>query len=44
MANVKRPPEMNGPSARPAADNVWARPLSVPRTEWFGAELVIWKC
>lgn len=29
----KRPPARNGPAARPAAERVWARPLSVPRTE-----------
>jgi len=38
---VKREPEMKGPTARPAADSVCASPLSVPRTEWFGAEFVI---
>ncbi len=37
----KRPPLRKGPAARPAADRVWARPLSLPRTLWFGAELVI---
>ena len=41
VAREKRPPERKGPTARPAADSVCARPLSVPRTEWFGAEFVI---
>lgn len=31
--NEKRPPDRNGPAARPAAESVCARPLSVPRTE-----------
>jgi len=39
---LKRPPERKGPAALPAAERVWARPLSVPRTEWLGAEFVIY--
>ena len=31
---------MKGPTARPAADRVWARPLRAPRTAWLGAEFV----
>lgn len=42
VAREKSPPERNGPAARPAADRVWARPFSDPRTEWLGAELVIY--
>lgn len=42
VPSEKRPPERNGPAARPAAERVCARPLSVPRTEWLGAELVIY--
>jgi hypothetical protein len=41
VATVNREPETNGPAARPAAESVCARPLRVPRTLWFGAELVI---
>lgn len=36
-----RPPDKNGPMARPAAERVCARPFSVPRTECVGAEFVI---
>lgn len=36
----KSPPDRNGPTARPAADRVWARPLRAPKTAWFGAEFV----
>jgi hypothetical protein len=36
----KRPPDKKGPTARPAAERVCARPLRAPRTAWFGAELV----
>lgn len=43
VAMEKRPPERKGPAARPAADSVCASPLSVPRTEWLGAEFVICK-
>jgi hypothetical protein len=39
---VKRDPEMKGPTARPAAERVCARPFNVPRTLWFGAEFVIY--
>lgn len=42
VASEKSPPERKGPAARPAAESVCARPLMVPRTEWFGAELVIY--
>ena len=42
VESVKRPPERNGPAARPAAERVWARPLRAPRTEWLGAEFVIY--
>jgi len=41
VAILNKPPERKGPAALPAADNVCARPLRVPRTEWLGAELVI---
>ena len=37
-----KPPERNGPTARPAAERVWARPFKAPRTAWLGAEFVIW--
>lgn len=43
VAAVNKEPDTNGPAARPAADSVCASPLSVPRTEWLGAELVICK-
>ena len=43
VASVNRPPERKGPTARPAAESVWARPLRVPRTEGFEAELVIYE-
>jgi hypothetical protein len=33
VASENRPPETNGPTARPAAERVWARPFRVPRTE-----------
>ena len=38
---VKRPPDRNGPTLRPAAERVCASPLSVPRFSREGAELVI---
>lgn len=38
---VNRPPDKNGPMLRPAAERVWAIPLSVPRVSCEGAELVI---
>ena len=41
VAIENKPPDKNGPIARPAAERVWASPLSVPSTEWLGAELVI---
>lgn len=41
VANEKRPPDRKGPTARPAAERVCARPLRVPKTAWFGALLVI---
>ena len=43
---LNRPPDTNGPTARPAADRVWARPLRAPKTAWSGADLVIcgWIC
>ena len=45
VARENIPPETKGPTARPAADRVWARPLSAPRIEWSPcAELVIWDC
>lgn len=34
------PPERNGPTARPAAERVCARPFKAPRTAWLGAEFV----
>lgn len=40
VAMVNRPPERNGPAALPAAEMVWAMPLSVPRTALLGAEFV----
>jgi hypothetical protein len=40
---VNRDPDMNGPTARPAAESVCARPLRVPKTLWFGAEFVIYR-
>jgi hypothetical protein len=39
---VKSPPDRNGPILRPAAERVWARPLSVPRVSCDGAELLIY--
>lgn len=33
VARVNRPPDRKGPTARPAAERVWARPLSIPSTE-----------
>lgn len=42
VASENKPPDTNGPTARPAAESVCARPFSVPRTLWFGAELVIY--
>lgn len=41
VAMEKSPPDRKGPAALPAAERVCASPLSVPRTEWLGAELVI---
>ena len=41
VAAVKSEPEIKGPAACPAADKVCARPFSVPRTLWLGAEFVI---
>lgn len=41
VAAVKMPPEMKGPTALPAADSVWARPLSLPSEACEGAEFVI---
>lgn len=41
FVRVKSPPEMKGPTLRPAADRVWAMPFSVPRDSLEGAELVI---
>ncbi|KAL3711056.1 hypothetical protein TMatcc_004853 [Talaromyces marneffei ATCC 18224] len=32
------PPDRKGPTARPAAERVCARPLRAPRTEWLGAD------
>ena len=43
VAAENKAPDRKGPTARPAADSVCARPLIVPRTEWFGAELVIFQ-
>jgi hypothetical protein len=40
---VNRDPDINGPTARPAAESVCARPLRVPKTLWFGAEFVIYR-
>jgi hypothetical protein len=42
-AREKRLPERKGPTARPAAERVWARPLRAPKTPWSGAEFVICK-
>lgn len=42
VAAVKMPPEMKGPTARPPADSVWARPLSLPSEACEGAEFVIY--
>lgn len=43
VASENNPPARKGPTARPAADSVWARPLILPRVAWLGAEFVIWK-
>lgn len=45
MVAVKenKPPDKNGPTARPPALRVCARPLRAPRTVWFGAELVTYR-
>jgi hypothetical protein len=42
VASENSPPDRKGPTARPAAESVWARPFNDPRTEWLGAELVIY--
>ena len=39
--SVNRPPDTKGPNDRPAAERVWAIPLSEPRVSCVGAEFVI---